>query len=161
MVRNNGMIYFRWLRWKYQKLSKNGLSEATNHQESDQISNSQLNNNKMKAVKFNLEQYNTGKHQVVTEDGREVKIGLIDPTERAAILGWINGFACHWDINGNYLTNKASIKSDLRLLVAPEVVYITITRNPEGKINVYGTVEGEPRVMGKSTLLKRLEVELD
>lgn len=115
----------------------------------------------MKAVKFNLEQYNTGKHQVVTEDGREVKIGLIDPTERAAILGWINGFACHWDINGNYLTNKASIHSDLRLLVAPEIVYITITRNPEGKLNVYGTLEGEPRVMGKSTLLKRLEVTLD
>ena len=116
----------------------------------------------MKLVAFDSNKYNTGKFKVTTDDGKAVKIGLIDPTERAAIIGWINGFACHWDINGIYLTDKGAKNMNLRLEVPTEVVHITITRNKKGKINVYGCTDRLPNVYKRSgELLKRLTVELD
>lgn len=115
----------------------------------------------MKLVKFNLEQWRTNNYELVTAEGKPVKIGPIDEAERAAILGWVNGFACIWDINGIYLTTKGMGKFDLKLKPKSTTVYITITRNQEGKINTFSSVEGEPRVLSKSTLLKRLTVEID
>lgn len=116
----------------------------------------------MKLVKFDLEKYNTGKFNVVTADNKSVKIGLVDKTERAAILGWVNGFACHWDVNGNYLTNKGLPNNNLKLVVESETLHITITRNKNGKINVYGSVDRLPNVYKRSgELLKRLAIDLD
>jgi hypothetical protein len=48
----------------------------------------------MKLLKFNAEQLKTGNYELLTSDGRAVKLGHIDPTERAAIFGWVSGFAC-------------------------------------------------------------------
>lgn len=115
----------------------------------------------MKLIAFNLEKYNTKKFKVTTADGKSVKIGIVDPTERAAIIGWINGFACNWDINGKYLNDKGAKNMDLCLEVPAETVHITITRNKNGKINVYGTTERVPAVYKRSgELLKRLSVEV-
>lgn len=114
----------------------------------------------MDLLKFNLEQYKTGKFELLTANDRPVEIGVIDDTKRAAILGWFDGFSGTWDINGNYLTTKGMTKFDLKLKPKAQVVYITITRNKEGKINTYASVDGEPKVQSKSTLLKRLTVEV-
>jgi hypothetical protein len=114
----------------------------------------------MKLVKFNLKEYNTGNYELVTAEGKKVKLGPIDETERAAILGWVNGFACIWDIDGVYLTTKGMGKFDLKLKPKSQTVYISVTRNQDGKINAYASVEGEPKVMSKSTLLKRITLEV-
>lgn len=143
---------------------KIGSSGATNHQESEQLtSNSQLNNNNMELVDllpFNLEKFNTGNFELVTANDRPVEIGVVNDEKRAAILGWFDGFSGSWDINGNYLITKGLDKFNLKLKPKAQTVYITVTRNPEGKINVYGSIEGEPKVQSKSTLLKRLTVDV-
>lgn len=114
----------------------------------------------MKLVAFDLAKYNKSKFKVTTEDGKAVKIGSIDPTERAAIIGWINGFGCNWDINGKYLNDKGAKNMDLFLEIPATTVNITITRNKEGKINVYGTTDRVPAVYNGAELLKRLTVEV-
>lgn len=143
---------------------KIGSSEATNHQESEQLtSNSQFNNNNMQAlelVDFSVELFNTNNFELVTASDRPVEIGVINDTKRAAILGWFDGFSGTWDINGNYLTTKGMTKFDLKLKPKAITVYITITRNKNGKINVYGTTEREPAVYNGAELLKRITVEV-
>ena len=49
-----------------------------------------------------------------------------------------------------------------RLYMIPKKtkIHITITRNKEGKINVYGSTEKEPSLKRDSELLKRLTVEV-
>jgi hypothetical protein len=115
----------------------------------------------MKLLKFNAEQLKTGDYELLTSDGRAVKLGHIDPTERAAIFGWVSGFACIWDINGTYITTKNMSKYDLKLKPISQTLHITVTRGKNEKINVYCSTEGLPKVKSGSTLLKRLQVELD
>ena len=169
MVRNNGMIYFRWLRSRFHKRLKHGWLERINHQENEQVTNypqltinSQLNNNKMKLLQFNAEQFETGNYDLVTADGKAVKFGHIDKTERAAIFGYINSFAYIWDINGVCLTNKTiNNKNDLRLKHKAQTLYITITLGKNDRINTYASSDGQPKVKSGSKLLKRLEVAFD
>lgn len=116
----------------------------------------------MKLVAFNVEKYKTGNFELVTESNRPVEIGVIDDTKRAAILGWFDGFSGTWDINGNYLTTKGLTKFDLKLKTKKTVVNITVTRNKDGKINVYGCTDRLPNVYKRSgELLKRITVEID
>lgn len=115
----------------------------------------------MKLLQFNAEQFETNNYELVTKDGKSVKFGYMDKTERAAIFGHIGGFAYIWDINGVCLTTKNMANNDLRLKPKSTTVYITVTRNKDGKINTYSSVDGEPKVQSKSTLLKRLTVEID
>ena len=144
-------------------MSKIGSSEATNHQESEQLSsNSQFNNNNMKLLEFNVDQYNTGNFETVLGNGEKVTIGAINPQQKYAILGWsAEGDSYAWEIDGSYgvLGNNM-----FRLYLSPKktVVNITITRNKNGKINVYGCTDRLPNVYNRSgELLKRITVEID
>ena len=142
-------------------MSKTGLFEATNHQESEQLtSNSQLNNNNMKLVEFNLEKYNSGNYDVILGNGEPVKIAAINPAEKYAILGWSGGDSYAWEIDGSYgvLGNNT-----FRLYLTPikTKVHITVTRTKNGVINVYGSTDREPAVYKGSELLKRLTVEVE
>ena len=137
-------------------MSKTGLYEATNHQESEQLmSNSQLNNNNMKLVEFDLAKFNTGNYNPVLGNGEAVKIAAINPDEKYAILGWAGGATYSWEINGSYgvLGNNT-----FRLYLTPvkTKVHITVTRTKNGVINVYGSTDREPAVYKGSELLKRL-----
>ena len=116
----------------------------------------------MKLLKFNAEQLATGKYDLVTADGRAVEFKYMDKTERAGIFGHINSFAYIWNIDGVCVSNKSmNNKNDLRLKHKSKTLHITITRGKNDKINVYCSTEGLPKVKSGSTLLKRLEVELD
>lgn len=142
-------------------MSKIGLFEATNHQESEQLlSNSQFNNNNMKLVEFDLAKLNTGNYNPVLGNGEPVKIAAINPDEKYAILGWAGGATYSWEIDGSYgvLGNNT-----FRLYLTPvkTKVYITVTRNKDGKINVYGSTEKEPSLKKESELLKRVTVEVE
>ena len=142
-------------------MSKIGSSEATNHQESEQLtSNSQLNNNNMKLLQFDLQKYNSGNYNLVLGNGEPVTIGAINPDQKYAILGWsAEGDSYAWEIDGSYgvLGNNM-----FRLYMVPKKtkVHITITRNKDGKINLYGSTEKEPSLKKDSELLKRLTVEV-
>lgn len=141
-------------------MSKIGSSEATNHQESEQLSsNSQFNNNNMKLLQFDLDQYNTGNYDVILGNGELVTIGAINPKEKYAILGWAGGGSYSWEIDGSYgvLGNNA-----FRLYMRPKKtkLHITVTRGRDGVINVYGSTVKEPAVYRGSELLKRLTVEI-
>lgn len=141
-------------------MSKTGLSEATNHQESEQLlSNSQFNNNNMKLVEFDLAKFNTGNYNPVLGNGEAVKIAAINPDEKYAILGWAGGATYSWEIDGSYgvLGNNT-----FRLYLTPikTKVHITVTRTKNGVINVYGSTDREPSVYKGSELLKRLTVEV-
>ena len=141
-------------------MSKIGLFEATNHQESEQLSsNSQFNNNNMKLVEFDLAKFNTGNYNPVLGNGEAVKIAAINPDEKYAILGWAGGATYSWEIDGSYgvLGNNT-----FRLYLTPvkTKVHITVTRTKNGVINVYGSTDREPSVYKGSELLKRLTVEV-
>ena len=114
----------------------------------------------MKLLNFDLEKYNTGNFDVVLGNGDKVKIAAINPEEKYAILGWASGASYAWEIDGSYgvLGNNT-----FRLYMSPKktTVHITVTRNKNGKINVYGCADRLPNVYERSgELLKRLTVEV-
>jgi hypothetical protein len=115
----------------------------------------------MKLLQFNAEQFETGNYDLVTADGKAVKFGHIDKTERAAIFGYVSGFAYIWDINGSCLTSKNITRNDLRLKHKAQTLYITITLGKNDRINTYASSDGQPKVKSGSKLLKRLEVQFD
>lgn len=142
-------------------MSKIGSSEATNHQESEQLSsNSQFNNNNMKLLEFNVDQYNTGNYDVILGNGEPVTIGAINPEKDFAIIGWLHNEAFAWRINGVH--NPNSSDNSFRLYLTPKKtkLHITVTRGKDGVINVYGSTVKEPDVYRGSELLKRLTVEI-
>jgi hypothetical protein len=145
-------------------MSKIGSREATNHQESEQLtSNPQLNNNNMKLVAFDLVKYNSGNYNTVLGDGSPVTIGVVDANRvEDSILGWVsNGSSLSWSIDGiNDINDPNDNTFRLYLTAKKTKVHITITRNKDGKINLYGSTEKEPSLKRDSELLKRLTVEV-
>ena len=116
----------------------------------------------MKLLEFNVEQYKTGNFDTVLGNGEKVTIAAINPQQKYAILGWAeSGESYAWEIDGSYgvLGNNM-----FRLYLATKktTVHITVTRNKDGKINVYGCTDRLPNVYKRSgELLKRLTVEID
>jgi hypothetical protein len=144
-------------------MSKIGSSGAISHQEKKKLNNSQLNNNKMKLINFDLQKYNSGNYNTVLGDGAPVTIGVVDANRvEDSILGWIEGSSLSWSIDGINDIDEPNNKS-FRLYLTPKktTVHITVTRNKEGKINVYGTTDRVPAVYNGADLLKRLTVEVD
>ena len=114
----------------------------------------------MKLINFDLEKYNTGNFNTVLGNGESVTIGAVNPNQKYAILGWAeSGESYAWEMDGGYgvLGNNM-----FRLYLTPKKtkVYITLTRNKNGKINLYGSTEKEPSLKRDSELLKRLTVEV-
>ena len=114
----------------------------------------------MKLLEFNVEQYNTGNYDTVLGNGDKVTIGAINPQQKYAILGWsAEGDSYAWEIDGSYGVLGNNMYR-LYLSTKKTTVHITITRNKNGKINVYGTADRLPAVYNNAELLKRLTVEV-
>jgi len=114
----------------------------------------------MKLTTFDLQKYNTGNYNTVLGDGTPVTIGAINPEQDYAILGWAAGSSFAWHINGVYDATSPDNTFTLYLTPKKTKVYITVTRNKDGKINLYGSTEKEPSLKRDSELLKRLTVEV-
>ena len=116
----------------------------------------------MRKFNFNLEDYKTDKYDVVSRDGRKVIIGAInqDVNRKNSIIGWIDGVAESWTIDGKYMDGETS-GADLFLKEKAIVMHINITRSKSGIIQCYGNLEKKPKMYAGTELLKYLTITLD
>ncbi len=116
----------------------------------------------MKKFNFNLEEYKTDKYDVVSRDGRKVIIGAInqDVNKKNPIIGWIDGVAESWTIDGKYMDGETS-GADLFLKNTAIVMHINITRSKSGIIQCYGNLEKKPKLNKGTELLKYFTTTID
>ena len=61
-------------------------------------------------IKFNLDEYHTGKYQVVTSAAEEnVKIIAIELSLKQPVVGVVRGDVETWFLDGSYFSNKESV----------------------------------------------------
>jgi hypothetical protein len=115
----------------------------------------------MRKYDFTLERYNSGEFDLITRDGRKPKIAAIDETVgKDAIIGWVDGKAESWTINGKYMEGETS-GIDLFLKTKVMVMHINITRSKSGIIQCYGNLEKKPKLNKGTELLKYFTMEVE
>lgn len=113
-----------------------------------------------KLIKFNLEDYKTGKYTVESHDGAKIEIVAIDEN-RDTIFGFYNDLSTTWDLNGDRYSKVTTDRRDLYLRHKAITLHINITRTKSGKLDSYCSIKGKPRVKAGGTLLKYMTIDVD
>ena len=113
-----------------------------------------------KRKEFNLEDYKTGNYSVETINGRTVDIVHIDEA-RGAIFGFYDGVPTYWEKDGSFFPDGIEkTDNDLVLRAKRVVMHINVVRR-HGKLDVYGSTLGKPKVYSGGELVKYITVEVD
>ncbi len=85
---------------------------------------------------FNLQDALDGA-KVVTRDGRDVKIVGYDVKQQEPVIGWVDGIAAGWDMNGHF-NNPCENDADLFMALVERKEWVVRVAYSDNDFTVHG-----------------------